>query len=171
MNIQKRGKGKYRCAKEGYCHHSAPFGDALTQDIPDSNISLRLPSWYISRTMSLPPISSPWTNTCGIVGNSDHSFRAVLALGSDKTFTHANCSSPTSLAKELTIWAPLFENPHCGCAGVPFMKITSGLLSTTSCNSSEVQLNSLMYSRPILSPNVHSKELLLSRMWVKSGAS
>ena len=57
--------------------------------LPASNISRRLPSFNISRAISEPPISSPCTNTCGIVGKSDHAQTEGIARGSLRMLTDA----------------------------------------------------------------------------------
>jgi hypothetical protein len=67
--------------------------------------------------MSLPPISSPSTNSCGVVGQFEIALSSWRMRGSGRMSTAAN-GTPTA-------WrAPAARalKPHIGCSGVPFMK-------------------------------------------------
>jgi hypothetical protein len=75
------------------------------------------PASNISMTMSLPPISSPSTNSCGVVGQLEIALSSWRMRGSGRMSTAANgtptaCSAPAARALK----------PHMGCSGVPFMK-------------------------------------------------
>jgi hypothetical protein len=76
--------------------------------------------------MSAPPISSPLTNTWGIVGQSDSPESSARMRGSGSTSTavigapapHSACSARREL-------------PHAGISGVPLMKTATGSVSIT----------------------------------------
>src|SRR5215211_2234830 len=75
------------------------------------------PDSYISVTMSAPPISSPSTNSCGIVGQLDRADSSWRMRGSGRMSTAANGAPVAWIAA--TVRA---EKPHAGISGVPFMK-------------------------------------------------
>src|SRR3954447_21854657 len=79
------------------------------------------PDSYISMMMSEPPTSSPLTNSCGIVGQSDSELSSWRMRGSGRTSTAANGTSSAWSADEARA-----EKPHAGASGTPFMnRITS----------------------------------------------
>jgi hypothetical protein len=72
------------------------------------------PASNISMTMSLPPISSPSTNSCGVVGQLEIALSSWRMRGSGRMSTAANgtptaCSAPAARALK----------PHIGCSGSP----------------------------------------------------
>src|SRR5919108_429821 len=89
----------------------APAGCSAPRTSASSPVS------YISVTMSQPPIRSPFTNSCGIVGQFERADSSWRMRGSGSTSTAAN-GLPTAL-RAATVRA---EKPHIGCSGVPFMK-------------------------------------------------
>ena len=92
--------------------------------------------------MSQPPISSPPTNSCGIVGQLDSAESSWRMRGSGSTSIAANGAPSDSSAA--TVRA---EKPHFGCSGVPFMKSsTSWSLIAPAIASRRVFSVSLMVS-------------------------
>jgi len=67
--------------------------------------------------MSAPPISSPFTKSCGIVGQLDSADSSWRMRGSGSTSTAAN-----GVSSDWSAAAVRAEKPHIGCSGVPFMK-------------------------------------------------
>ena len=77
--------------------------------------------------MSAPPISSPLTKTCGIVGQPEISDRSWRICGSGRmstAVTDAPARRSASRARP--------EFPHIANCGVPFMKSVTSELSMTS---------------------------------------
>ena len=70
------------------------------------------PVSYISVTMSQPPTSSPLTNSCGIVGQSESALSSWRMRGSGRMSTAANGAS--SACSAATVRA---EKPHVGLLG------------------------------------------------------
>src|SRR3954466_7412885 len=75
------------------------------------------PDSYISMMMSEPPTSSPLTNSCGIVGQSESALSSWRMRGSGSTSTAANGTSSACSAADARA-----EKPHAGASGAPFMK-------------------------------------------------
>ena len=85
------------------------------------------PDWYISETMSHPPTSSPSTNSCGIVGQSDSAESSWRIRGSGRMSTAAK-RAPSD-CRMATVRA---EKPHAGASGLPFMNRITGFSSIAS---------------------------------------
>ena len=82
----------------------------------------------LPRTISHPPTNSPPTYNWGIVGHSENSLIPLLSSGSSST-SYVFIFSGGTPCKSSTCTVAR-ENPHCGTAGVPFMKRTTGEAST-----------------------------------------
>src|SRR3954453_18509735 len=67
--------------------------------------------------MSEPPISSPLTNSWGMVGQSDSALSSWRMRGSGRTSTAANGTSSDCSAADARA-----GKPHAGASGTPFMK-------------------------------------------------
>ena len=91
-----------------------------------SIFALSSPEAKSSSVISAPPINSPLTNTCGIVGHSLSAVSSWRMRGSGSTSTPVigapACHNACSARIEL---------PHAGASGVPFMKTTTGSVSMT----------------------------------------
>ena len=74
--------------------------------------------------MSAPPISSPSTNSCGMVGQPDSPESSWRMRGSGR-MSSAAYWTPSALSAP----AVRAENPQAGCWGVPFMKSITGFSS------------------------------------------
>ena len=93
------------------------------------------PDSYISVTMSQPPISSPSTNSCGIVGQLEIADSSWRMRGSGRMSTAAKgVSSACSIA---TVRA---EKPHAGASGVPFMNRITRCSAIASAIASRIGL-------------------------------
>ena len=91
--------------------------------------------------MSAPPISSPRTNTCGIVGQPETSDSSWRIAGSGRTFT-AVTGAPASRSAR----SARSELPHMTNCGVPFMNRATGSFSITSLIRLESSLTSSLSS-------------------------
>jgi len=81
---------------------------------------------HISIVVSQPPMNSPSTYTCGIVGQFEYDLMPSRRSGSASTL------KPLKLVPSaLRICTTVFEKPHCGWSGTPFMKTTT-LFALTS---------------------------------------
>src|SRR5690606_19597478 len=92
------------------------------------NIACSSPDSYISFMMSEPPMNSPFTYSCGTVGQFEKSLMPWRTSGSSSTLTVAMLSTPQAFR----IWMARPEKPHCGNCAVPFMNSTTGVLVTVS---------------------------------------
>src|SRR4051812_6057966 len=99
------------------------------------------PDSYISRMMSEPPISSPLTNSCGIVGQSDSALSSWRMRGSGSTSTAAK---PTLRACRAAVARA--EKPQAGASGTPFMKRITSLSRIASAIASRRGLVSSLMS-------------------------
>jgi hypothetical protein len=77
--------------------------------------------------MSAPPISSPFTKTCGIVGQPENAVSSWRISGLGSTSTVAIGASAARSASSARI-----ELPHITHCGVPFMKRTTSSVSMMS---------------------------------------
>ena len=77
--------------------------------------------------MSAPPISSPFTNTCGIVGQPESADSSCRICGSGSTSTVAIGAPESRSARNARS-----ELPHITRSGVPFMKTATGSVAITS---------------------------------------
>ena len=77
--------------------------------------------------MSAPPISSPPTKTCGIVGQPESVESSSRIRGSGRMST-ALIVAPAACSALMA----RIEFPHITICGVPFMKSATGSLSITS---------------------------------------
>ena len=85
--------------------------------------------------MSAPPISSPFTKTCGIVGQPESSASSCRIAGSGSTFTAVTGAPASRNARKARS-----ELPHMMNCGVPFMKSTTGSFAITSLMRSWISL-------------------------------
>ena len=76
--------------------------------------------------MSAPPISSPLTNTCGIVGQPEIAESSWRIAGSGRMSTAVTGAPAARSARSARS-----ELPHMTNCGVPFMKSATGSLSMT----------------------------------------
>src|SRR3954454_19796583 len=116
-------------AGEGSAPAGASSGAAAGASTP--SVCASSPDSYISMMMSEPPTSSPLTNSCGIVGQSDSALSSWRMRGSGRTSTAAK---PTWSA-----WSALAgraEKPHAGASGTPFMKRITSLSRIASAIAS-----------------------------------
>src|SRR3954470_14769610 len=81
--------------------------------------------------MSEPPISSPLTNSWGMVGQSDSALSSWRMRGSGRTSTAANGTSSDCSAADARA-----EKPHAGASGTPFMKRMTSLSRIASAIAS-----------------------------------
>src|SRR5450830_984253 len=88
------------------------------------------PDSYISIMMSEPPMNSPFTYSCGMVGHWLYSLMPGRISGSSSTFTVFRLLGSTPQA--LRIWTARPEKPHWGKLAVPFMNSSTGLFLTRS---------------------------------------
>src|SRR6266516_1971037 len=87
--------------------------------------------------MSHPPISSPSTNSCGIVGQLEIAESSWRMRGSGRTSTAAKGTS--SVCSIATVRA---EKPQAGASGVPFMKRITLCSPIASAIASRIGLDS-----------------------------
>src|SRR4051812_2935495 len=99
------------------------------------------PGSYISRVMSEPPISSPLTNNCGVVRQSDSALSSWRMRGSGSTSTAAK---PTLSACRAAVARA--EKPQAGASGTPFMKRITSLSRIASAIASRRGLVSSLMS-------------------------
>ena len=89
--------------------------------------------------MSQPPISSPPTNSWGMVGQFEIADSSSRMRGSGRMSTAAN-GVPIAWSAA-TVRA---EKPHAGCSGVPFMNRITACSSIASGMASRMGLLSLI---------------------------
>src|SRR5450830_493603 len=78
--------------------------------------------------MSEPPINSPLTYNCGMVGQLENSLMPWRTSGSSRTLIVTKLCTPQAF-KTCTARP---EKPHCGNWAVPFMNSTTGVFVTVS---------------------------------------
>src|SRR5690606_7314978 len=93
-----------------------------------------------SSVMSQPPISSPWMNSCGNVGQLEKRGRLARTSGSASTFTVWMPVAPAALSTSTV----RLEKPHIGNCGVPFMNSTTGWFSTSALMRSSGVITQLL---------------------------
>src|SRR3989344_5779626 len=81
---------------------------------------LSSPDSYISIMMSEPPMNSPFTYSCGIVGQLLYSLMPWRISSSSSTLTVTTLLGSTPQA--LGIWIARPEKPHMGKLALPFME-------------------------------------------------
>src|SRR3954454_12395607 len=116
-------------AGDGSAPAGASSGAAAGASTPSACASS--PDSYISMMMSEPPTSSPLTNSCGIVGQSDTALSSWRMRGSGRMSTAANGTSSACSAADARA-----EKPHAGASGTPFMKRITSLSRIASAIAS-----------------------------------
>ena len=96
------------------------------KNAPTLRIAPKFAGAHISIVVSQPPMNSPSMYTCGIVGQFEYDLMPSRRSGSASTL------KPLKLVPSaLRICTTVFEKPHCGWSGTPFMKTTT-LFAATS---------------------------------------